>query len=80
MGVRLLAALPLLALMAARKVLASLVASAFFKYTTWMLPLASSLPGRSNFSIKERTCACLAGLAERTMMALLRASAKMLVL
>src|SRR3990167_4355626 len=32
------------AAMAARSVAASLVASAFFRYTTWMLPLAALLP------------------------------------
>ena len=32
-------------LMAARKVAASLVASAFFNYTTWMLPLGACEPG-----------------------------------
>ncbi len=44
---RLMAALTTLAspLIAARNVAANLVASAFFKYTTWMLPFAACVPG-----------------------------------
>ena len=67
-------------LTAARKVAASLVASAFFRYTTWMLPLGALLPGWSSLSIKARTSAKRAGLAARTIKALLRGSASKVVL
>ena len=67
-------------LTAARKVVASLVASAFFKYTTWMLPLALVLPGWSSLATSERTSATRAGLAARKMRALLRGSANKVVL
>src|SRR3990167_4418583 len=39
-----------LAPMAARSVVASLVASAFFRYTTWMLPVDALLPGAGAWS------------------------------
>ena len=69
--------------MAARKVVASLVASAFFRYTTWMLPLAAPAPvalGWSSWSTKLRTRASRAGLAARTMSALVRTSGMTVVL
>ena len=77
------AALPPMLAMAARKVTASLAASAFFKYTTWMLPLAALLPGRGGWSslfTRARICANRAGLAARTTMALLRGSGSSVVL
>ena len=66
--------------MAARKVDANLVASAFFKYTTWMSPLADVLLGRSSFSIKALAWLERVGLAARKMMALLLGSAIKVVL
>ena len=69
--------------MAARKVVASLVASAFFRYTTWMLPLAAPAPvalGWSSWSTKLRTRASRAGLAARTMSELVRTSGMTVVL
>ena len=63
---------------AARKVAANLVASAFFKYTTWILPLAALGPeaeGWSSCAIKVLAKAMRAALAARTMSELLRASA-----
>ena len=71
------------AVSAARKVAANLVASAFFRYTTWMLPLAALGPeseGRSSCVIKERASAMRAALAARITKELLRASAMMVVL
>ena len=65
---------------AALKVPASFVASAFFKYTTWILPLARSLLGRSSFSISKRACMSLAEFAALRMMELLLGSAKIVVL
>jgi len=68
---------------AARSVAASFTASAFFKYTTWMLPLAAELPGAAGWSSRatsERTSASRAGFAARTMSALLRGSGKSVVL
>ena len=68
---------------AARKVTASFTASAFFRYTTWMLPVAALLPGAAGWSSRatsERICATRAGLAARTTMALLRGSASSVVL
>ena len=76
-------ALPVPADRAARSVAASLVASAFFRYTTWMLPLAALLPGAggwSSFSTRARTCTRRAGLAARRMRALLCGSASSVVL
>ena len=71
------------AVSAARKVTANLVASAFFRYTTWMLPLAALGPeseGRSSCAIKERAKAMRAALAARTTNELLLASANTVVL
>ena len=65
---------------AALKVTASLEASAFLRYTTCMLPAASSLLGRSSFSIKSLACNNLAELAARRMSELLLGSAKIVVL
>ena len=68
---------------AARRVVASFTASAFFRYTTWMLPLAAELPGAAGWSslaTNERTSATRAGLAARTISALLRGSASSVVL
>ena len=70
-------------ILAARSVAASLVASAFFRYTTWMLPLAALLPGAggwSSLSTRARTWATRAGLAARSTRALLRGSASRVVL
>src|SRR5690606_30443058 len=39
-----------MAAMAARSVVASLVASAFLRYTTWMLPVDALLPGAGAWS------------------------------
>ena len=74
---------PPVADMAARSVVASLVASAFLRYTTWMLPLAALLPGTggwSSLSTSARTWATRAGLAARRIRALLRGSAISVVL
>mgnify|MGYP000278744195 CR=1 FL=1 len=74
---------PPVADMAARSVVASLVASAFLRYTTWMLPLAALLPGAggwSSLSTRARTWATRAGLAARSTRALLRGSASRVVL
>ena len=67
-------------LMAARKVVANLVASAFFKYTTWILPLAWVPLGWSSLATKDLTKATRAGLAARKIKALLRDSASRVVL
>src|SRR5256885_4145243 len=45
---------PPMAAMAARSVVASLVASAFFRYTTWMLPVDALLPGAGAWRSEER--------------------------
>ena len=79
----LVVAAPLALDMAARRVVASLVASAFFRYTTWMLPVDALLPGAggwSSFSTSERTMATRAGLAARRISELLRGSASSVVL
>ena len=74
---------PPVADMAARSVVASLVASAFLRYTTWMLPLAALLPGAgawSSWATRARTWATRAGLAARRISELLRGSAISVVL
>src|SRR5580765_4710101 len=64
-------------LKAARSTCASLVASAFFRCTTQMLPLvAEPCGGRSSLAISERTLAILLGLALRTISELLRVSTR----
>jgi len=68
------------AAMAARSVVASCTASAFFRCTTCTLPLALAELGWSSFSTSERTSASRAALAARTISALLRGSARMDVL
>lgn len=75
-----LLALALSAAKAARKVVASCTASAFLRYTTWMLPLAPVLLGRSSLLTSERTSATRAGLAARRISALLRGSGNSTVL
>ena len=60
---------------AARSVVASLVASAFFRYTTLICPAGPPMPGRSSCAISVRTLARRAGLLARTIRLLLRASA-----
>lgn len=61
--------------MAARSVVASFTASAFLRYTTWMLPEACAAVGWSSLATSDRTSASRAGLAARTTSALLRGSA-----
>ena len=65
---------------AARSVVASDTASAFFRYTTWMLPLVAAAEGWSSRATSERTSARRAGLAARSTRLLLRGSATMVVL
>ncbi len=74
----LVAALPI----AARSVAASLVASAFLRYTTWILPKAPLLerPGWSSLATKDLTNSTRAVLAARTTKVLLRGSAMTVVL
>jgi hypothetical protein len=55
----------------ARRVWATLVASAFFRYTTWMLPAA---PGWSRLATSWRTALSLEGFSERTSRLLVRGS------
>ena len=77
------AVLPQDAAIAARSVAASFTASAFLRYTTWMLPVAALLPGAAGWSSRatsERTRASRAGLAARTISALLRGSGTSVVL
>ena len=78
-----LLALVFCAVSAARNVAANLVASAFFRYTTWILPLAALGPeseGWSNCAMSERASDMRAALAARTISELLRPSAMMVVL
>ena len=64
----------------ARKVMANLSASAFFKNTTCTLPDALCELGWSSLTTRDFTNAKRAALAERTMSALLRGSAITVVL
>ena len=69
--------------MAARKVAANLVASAFFRYTTWMLPLAARAPvalGWSSCTTRLRTNDKRAELAARMINELVRTSGSTVVL
>ena len=61
----------------ARKVTASLLASAFFSGTTQILPFL--FPGVSSLATKIRTCLTRSGLELRTKIELLRGSAKIIV-
>ena len=63
--------LPASPLITARRVWATLTASAFLRYTTWMLPAA---PGLSRLATSWRTALSLDGFSERTSRLLVRGS------